>query len=90
MAIGAAASPLAAVKLVAAVLVAEVLPAEESPAEGLIAEQLIAEGLAMDIHWDRNRRQRKSELAYCGGGPAIETVLKEKGSLVEGNQLCLG
>ena len=85
MAIGAAASPLAAVQLVAAVLVAEELPAER-----LIAEELIAEALAMDLHWDRNRRQRKSELAYCGGGPAIETVLKEKGSLVEGKCFCLG
>ena len=80
MAIRVGAVQLAAVQLVAAVLVAE-----ELPAEGLIAEQLIAEALAMDLHWDRNRRQRKSELAYCGGGPVIETVLKEKGSLVEGN-----
>lgn len=80
MAIRVGAVQLAAVQLVAAVLVAEQLPAER-----LIAEQLIAEALAMDLHWDRNRRQRKSELAYCGGGPAIETVLKEKGSLVEGN-----
>jgi hypothetical protein len=56
------------------------LVAAESRAEGLTAETL-----AMNLDWDRNRRQRKSELAYCGGGPAIETVLKEKGSLVEGN-----
>jgi hypothetical protein len=84
MAIGLAAALAEATLLAAELLATELLATE------LLAVELIAETLAMDHHWGRNRRQRKSELSYCGCSTAKGTVLKEKESLAEGNCRCLG